>query len=136
MTTDAGAWFDEARFGMFIHWDHASQAGLEISWPMVGGVFTLPYGQDVTAAEYHARVLTLRDSAKRLLKDNVAQVAILQLITDSAGRPLEPAAQQQVLVVNTHLSASPPSLLPRPPPPPPPSPPVPTPHPDQLLVRL
>ncbi len=47
-------WFDEARFGMFIHWDHASQRGLEVSWPMVGGVFTLPHCQSVTPAEYHA----------------------------------------------------------------------------------
>ena len=29
-------WFDDARFGMFIHWDHASQRGWEISWPMAG----------------------------------------------------------------------------------------------------
>jgi len=47
-------WFDEARFGMFIHWDHASQRGLEVSWPMVGGVFSLPRCQSVTPQEYHA----------------------------------------------------------------------------------
>jgi prolycopene isomerase len=28
-------WFDGARFGMFVHWDHAR--GVEISWPIVGG---------------------------------------------------------------------------------------------------
>ncbi len=48
-----GAWFDEARFGMFIHWDHASQQGWEISWPLVGGIFSLPHGQRVAAADYH-----------------------------------------------------------------------------------
>lgn len=58
-----GAWFDEARFGMFIHWDHASQRGWEISWPMVGGVFTLPYGQDVAAADYHALTATFDPQA-------------------------------------------------------------------------
>ncbi len=33
MQTD---WFKGAGLGLFIHWDHASQQGLEISWPMVG----------------------------------------------------------------------------------------------------
>jgi len=53
-----GGWFDDARFGMFIHWDHASQRGWEISWPMVGGIFSLPKSQQVTAAEYHGLVST------------------------------------------------------------------------------
>ena len=48
------SWFDDARFGMFVHWDHASQRGLEVSWPMVGGMFTLPRCQTVTPDEYHA----------------------------------------------------------------------------------
>ena len=30
------SWFDEAKFGIFVHWDHASQQGIEISWPMAG----------------------------------------------------------------------------------------------------
>ena len=47
-------WFDEARFGMFIHWDHASQRGWEVSWPLVGGMFTLPHCQSVTPDEYHS----------------------------------------------------------------------------------
>jgi alpha-L-fucosidase len=51
-------WFDDARFGMFIHWDHASQRGWEISWPMAGGLFTLPRGQSVTPDEYHALAST------------------------------------------------------------------------------
>jgi alpha-L-fucosidase len=29
-------WFNGAGLGLFIHWDHASQQGLEVSWPMVG----------------------------------------------------------------------------------------------------
>jgi len=57
-STTNGAWFDEARFGLFVHWDHASQRGWEVSWPMVGGTFTLPYCQDVTAAEYHELAAT------------------------------------------------------------------------------
>ena len=34
-------WFETAGLGMFIHWDHASQQGLEISWPLVGGPWTV-----------------------------------------------------------------------------------------------
>ena len=46
-------WFDGAGLGMFIHWDHASQQGLELSWPLVGGVFALP-GKGVPAEQYHS----------------------------------------------------------------------------------
>ena len=53
-----GEWFDEARLGMFVHWDHASQRGWEISWPLVGGVFSLPYGQAVGVDEYHGLAST------------------------------------------------------------------------------
>lgn len=56
--TNERTWFDDAGFGMFIHWDHASQQGWEISWPMVGGMFSLPHGQSVTPAEYHALAAT------------------------------------------------------------------------------
>jgi len=40
-------WFDTARFGMFIHWGHCSQRGLELSWPLVGGSSALPGGKSV-----------------------------------------------------------------------------------------
>lgn len=56
-------WFDGAGFGMFIHWDHASQQGLEISWPMVGGVWSLPYGQSVTSARYQSSADTFNPQA-------------------------------------------------------------------------
>ncbi|HKS91207.1 MAG TPA: alpha-L-fucosidase, partial [Tepidiformaceae bacterium] len=65
------SWFDDARFGMFIHWGHSSQRGLELSWPLVGGGPTLP-GRGVTVAEYHASAATFnpvhwdaRDLARR-----------------------------------------------------------------------
>lgn len=48
------AWFEAARFGMFVHWGHWARAGWEASWPLVGGVVTLPLGQDIPAATYHA----------------------------------------------------------------------------------
>lgn len=47
-------WFSGAGLGMFIHWDHTSQQGIEISWPMVGGVFSLPGGKDVTVDQYYS----------------------------------------------------------------------------------
>jgi alpha-L-fucosidase len=30
------SWFTGAGLGLFVHWDHASQQGIEISWPLVG----------------------------------------------------------------------------------------------------
>jgi alpha-L-fucosidase len=48
-------WFDEARLGVFVHWSHSSQLGVDVSWPMVGGMHI--GGQrsgPVPIAEYHA----------------------------------------------------------------------------------
>ena len=52
------SWFDTARFGLFVHFGHGSQRGLELSWPLVGGLRVLPHCQDVPAAEYHATART------------------------------------------------------------------------------
>jgi alpha-L-fucosidase len=52
------SWFDEAGLGLFIHWDHASQQGLEVSWPLVGGVFALPVAGDVGVEQYHSSAAT------------------------------------------------------------------------------
>ncbi len=51
-------WFDRARFGMFVHWDHASQQGLELSWPLVGGLSVLPHCQSVGVEQYHSSAAT------------------------------------------------------------------------------
>ncbi|HIK03905.1 MAG TPA: alpha-L-fucosidase [Trichormus sp. M33_DOE_039] len=51
-------WFNTARLGMFIHWGHSSQKGCELSWPLVGGVFSLPFCQDVPVDEYHSTANT------------------------------------------------------------------------------
>src|SRR4051794_26185997 len=51
-------WFETAGLGMFIHWDHASQQGLEISWPLVGGGGILPHAQSVTPVQYHSSAAT------------------------------------------------------------------------------
>ena len=55
-------WFDTARFGMFVHWGHSSQQGWELSWPLVGGVFSLPYCQDVPIETYHQNAHTFNPS--------------------------------------------------------------------------
>ncbi len=51
-------WFDKARFGMFVHWGHCSQTGWELSWPLVGGVFSLPHCQNIPVEEYHSKALS------------------------------------------------------------------------------
>jgi alpha-L-fucosidase len=51
-------WFQGAGLGMFIHWDHASQQGLEISWPLVGGSFALPEALPVSVEGYHSSAAT------------------------------------------------------------------------------
>lgn len=49
-----GTWFDEARLGLFVHWSHCSQLGVDLSWPLVGGTNV---GQmtstEVPVDEYH-----------------------------------------------------------------------------------
>ena len=56
-------WFEQARFGLFVHWDHASAQGLELSWPMVGGLFALPKCQSVSVAEYERSASTFDPTA-------------------------------------------------------------------------
>lgn len=51
-------WFDTARFGMFVHWGHSSQQGIELSWPLVGAVFALPLSGVMAVDEYHASAAT------------------------------------------------------------------------------
>lgn len=56
-------WFDTARFGMFVHWGHSSQQGIELSWPLVGAVFALPLCSTVPVEEYHASAATFDPQA-------------------------------------------------------------------------
>jgi alpha-L-fucosidase len=78
-----GTWFDTAGLGMFIHWDHASQQGLEISWPLVGGGDILEHAQDVTPEQYHSSAATFDPQAwdapalARLAKQTGVQYAVL-----------------------------------------------------------
>ena len=50
-------WFDGARFGMFVHWTHIANRGLELSWPLVGGLHVLPQAHGVAVDDYYANAL-------------------------------------------------------------------------------
>lgn len=54
-------WFAGAGLGLFVTWDHSSQRGMEISWPLVG-LSIIPGHTEpedvVTAEEYHAGAAT------------------------------------------------------------------------------
>jgi alpha-L-fucosidase len=68
-------WFGGARFGMFIHWDHIAQRGIEISWPLVGGAGML-HDRHATVAvgEYHASASSF-DPAPGAARDWMARAA-------------------------------------------------------------
>lgn len=51
-------WFDTARFGMFVHWGHSSEQGIELSWPLVGANPVLPMCTTVPVDAYHASAAT------------------------------------------------------------------------------
>ncbi|MEO8458565.1 MAG: alpha-L-fucosidase [Chloroflexota bacterium] len=80
MTT--AAWFNDARFGLFFHWGHSSQQGVELSWPMVGGNFALPNCEDIPVDQYQASAATFdpqKFDAKewaRLAKEAGAEYAV------------------------------------------------------------
>ncbi len=56
-------WFDDARFGMFIHWGHSSQQGIELSWPLTGWGVTAGAGARITVDDYHASAATFDPQA-------------------------------------------------------------------------
>jgi alpha-L-fucosidase len=58
-----GGWFRGAGLGLFVHWDHASQQGLELSWPLVGGIPVLPRCQSVPVEQYHSSAATFDPEA-------------------------------------------------------------------------
>ena len=75
-------WFEAARFGLFFHWGHSSQQGVELSWPMVGGNFALPHCEDIPFDEYQSTAATF-DPQKfeprewaRLAKEMGAEYAV------------------------------------------------------------
>jgi alpha-L-fucosidase len=52
------SWFDTARLGMFIHWGHSSQQGIELSWPLTGVIFTDAALPSVSVEQYHSSAIT------------------------------------------------------------------------------
>ncbi|MBN1376368.1 MAG: alpha-L-fucosidase [Dehalococcoidia bacterium] len=75
--------WDEARLGIFIHWSHSSQQGVELSWPMVGGTSTMPYCQSMTVEQYQSSAATFNPdkwdakTLARLFKRAGAQYAVM-----------------------------------------------------------
>jgi alpha-L-fucosidase len=57
------SWFESARFGMFVHWGHSSQHGIELSWPLVGDIFALPEAKPVLVEQYHSTAATFNPQA-------------------------------------------------------------------------
>jgi len=56
---DGAEWFATARFGMFVHWGHSAQQGVELSWPMAGGVDVLPHSRPaMSVARYESSAST------------------------------------------------------------------------------
>jgi alpha-L-fucosidase len=54
--TEGAAWFDDARFGMFVHWSHASLNGWELSWPLVtDGFEAIPNAKATPVDEWYGR---------------------------------------------------------------------------------
>jgi alpha-L-fucosidase len=60
-TMSAGSWFKGAGLGLFVHWDHASQQGVEISWPLVGMSIrpgSAHVEDDISIAQYQSSATT------------------------------------------------------------------------------
>jgi len=76
-------WFESARFGLFVHWSHSSQRGIEVSWPLVGGDFGPPYTTEISVDNYHATAATFDPQAwdapalARLAKSLQMQYAVI-----------------------------------------------------------
>ncbi|RPJ61341.1 MAG: hypothetical protein EHM12_05390, partial [Dehalococcoidia bacterium] len=57
-TGDNFTTWEDARLGVFIHWSHSSQQGVEVSWPLVGGTSTMPYCENMTVEQYQSSAAT------------------------------------------------------------------------------
>jgi alpha-L-fucosidase len=69
------SWFAGAGLGLFVHWDHASQQGIEVSWPLVGRSIVHPGDtpDDVSVAKYHSTAATF--NPRRWNATEVARLA-------------------------------------------------------------
>ena len=75
--------WEDARLGIFIHWSHSSQQGVELSWPLVGGTSTMPYCQSMTVDQYQSSAATFNPqkwdpvALARLFKKAGAQYTVM-----------------------------------------------------------
>ncbi len=82
-TGDNFTTWEDARLGIFISWSHSSQQGVEVSWPLVGGVSTFPYGQSMTVKQYQSSAATFNPTKwdpvalAHLFKKAGAQYAVM-----------------------------------------------------------
>jgi len=82
-TGDNFTTWEDARLGIFIHWSHSSQQGVELSWPLVGGTSTMPYCQSMTVNQYQSSAATFNPNKwdpvalARLFKKAGAQYAVM-----------------------------------------------------------
>ncbi len=82
MNPDFSNW-KEARFGIFVHWSHISQQGVEISWPLTGKVPMFPLAQDVPVEQYQSSAATFNPkkwdarALARKLRQAGAQYAVI-----------------------------------------------------------
>ena len=82
MDSDFNNWKD-ARFGIFVHWSHISQQGVEISWPLTGKVPMFPLAQDLPVDQYQSSSATFNPqkwdarALARTLRQAGAQYAVI-----------------------------------------------------------
>jgi alpha-L-fucosidase len=79
-----GEWFDGAGLGLFVHYGHYAAAGWDASWPLVGGVGSLPLAAGVPVAEYHANAGRFRpdpDAAEQWVATAAAAGARYAVLT-------------------------------------------------------
>jgi alpha-L-fucosidase len=75
--------WEDARLGIFIHWSHSSQQGVELSWPLVGGTTTMPYCRSMTVEQYQSSAATFNPTKwdpvalAKLFKKAGAQYAVM-----------------------------------------------------------
>jgi alpha-L-fucosidase len=77
-----GEWFVGAGLGLFVHWDHASQQGFEISWPLVGDPVMpgLADGEGIVTVEQY------QSSAATFNPENWDPAGLARLAKDAGAR--------------------------------------------------
>lgn len=102
-------WFVTAGLGMFVHWDHASAQGIDISWPMLGesgSQFFAGRYADLTVADYLSSAPAFDptawdpDALARLAADSHAQYVVFTA-RHSAGYAMYDSAASDLGVMHS-----------------------------------